>query len=257
MALPAFTVLVPAYNEAESLGSVLDQIATALVGLSDRYAPELIIVDYGSSDGTHLVARAFESSSTLPTRLLVHESNQGLVAAIRTGTEAARTPSIVTLDADLSYAPAIIQPLIDRLLESGAAAVLASPYVSGGSVANVPFGRWAASRTANLLLSWCTRGKIATFTGMVRAYDATFLRRKLAERRRGEFNAWIVSEALREGRRICEVPARLAWPEHRRTMPGRLTFGKLVARTAQVALVCGDLLGGQRRPVKQGAAIEV
>jgi glycosyltransferase involved in cell wall biosynthesis len=257
MRRPAFTVLVPAYNEAESLGTVLDQIATALIGLADRYAPELIVVDDGSTDGTHLVARAFESSSAIPARLLVHDTNRGLVEAIRTGTEAARTPWIVTLDADLSYAPGIIQPLIDRLLETGAAAVLASPYVSGGSVANVPFGRWAASRAANLLLSRCTGGEIATFTGMVRAYDATFLRRKLTQRPHGEFNAWIVSEALREGRRICEVPARLAWPEHRRTMPGRLPFRKLVARTAQVALVCGDLLAVQRRPGKASAAIEV
>ena len=257
MALPAFTVLVPAYNEAEFLGAVLDQISAALSGLSDRYRPEIVIVDDGSTDGTHLVARAFECSTQFPTQLLVHEKNQGLVAAMRTGVDAVRTRWVGTLDADLSYAPSIVAPLIDKLLETGSAAVLASPYLDGGSVENVPFGRKLASRAANLLLSWCTRGQIATFTGMVRAYDTAYLRRKLEQRRHGEFNAWIVSEALREGRHICEVPARLAWPEHRRTMPGRLTFGKLLARTGQVALVCGDLLGIGRRAVKQTTPVEV
>lgn len=69
------TVILPAYNEAEALPSVL----TSLFGVLDEQY-EIIVVDDASTDATAAIARSY------PCWLLRHERNHGKGAAVRTGT---------------------------------------------------------------------------------------------------------------------------------------------------------------------------
>ena len=159
----AFSVVIPAYNEGSSISNVLSRVTETLAHLEDRFETELIVVNDGSSDATGTELESFASARPGSLRIVTHERNRGLEAAIVTGARAATHGVLVLLDADLSYAPGIIEPLVTRLVESGAAAVLASPYMAGGHVANVPFVRLWASRGANALLSLCVGGRIKTF----------------------------------------------------------------------------------------------
>ncbi|MFW5938085.1 MAG: glycosyltransferase family 2 protein [Halanaeroarchaeum sp.] len=92
------TVVVPAYNEASRIGSVIDEIP-------DEYAT--LVVDDASRDDTVSVAR--EAGATV----VEHDRNRGYLAALRTGFAAVETEFVVTLDADGEHDPADI----DRLLE--------------------------------------------------------------------------------------------------------------------------------------------
>src|SRR5271155_2581297 len=136
-----FSLVVPVYNEGSSLAGVLDRLVSALERLRARYDCELIVVDDGSTDETPRVLASAQRSRPGAFQTLAHDGNRGLTAALQTGCDFARYDTIVALDADLSYSPDIIEPLVAARLQSNAAAVLASPYMSGGHVANVPFDR--------------------------------------------------------------------------------------------------------------------
>lgn len=100
------TVLLPAYNEAAALPTVLAEVFAVL---GDGY--EVVVVDDGSTDGTALAAQAF------PCRVIRHAENRGKGAAIRTGLAQARGENIVVMDADASY-PASAIPRIVELLRT-------------------------------------------------------------------------------------------------------------------------------------------
>ena len=255
---PAFSVIVPAFNEGPSIGAVLDRIEKTLASLRDEYTTEIIVVNDGSSDDTLDALHAFEAAHPGTIRICNHARNRGLEQAIVTGCRAAATGTLVLLDADLSYAPEIVAPLVERLAATGAAAVLASPYMRGGRFANVPRTRLVASVVANFLLSLCVARTIRTFTGMVRAYDADALLPLLERKPVGEFNTWIVAELLAAGLEVAEIPAALIWPRERAEAAPRLTFAALRRRSGQVIASIGALRRGYRlnRVVRKRKAAE-
>jgi len=89
----AVTVIIPAFNEAESIGPVLAALRAA--------APwqEILVVDDGSSDGTAERARAAGA------RVIVHPYNKGNGAAVKSGIRRAAAEFILILDADGQHPP--------------------------------------------------------------------------------------------------------------------------------------------------------
>ncbi len=228
-----FSVVIPAFNEATTIADVLERVTRSVHAPGAAAPVEIVVVDDGSLDTTAEIVETFAKSTTR-VRLHRHERNRGLEQAIITGCRAVTTDIVVLLDADLSYAPDLAFPMVRQLRERSASAVLASPYMRGGRVANVPRSRLLASRGANFLLSACVGWKLRTFTGMVRAYDLRDLLPILEKTPEGEFNTWIVSELLRTGKRVVEIPADLIWPPERALGTPRLTLKALRRRTGQV-----------------------
>ncbi|MFN8473393.1 MAG: glycosyltransferase family 2 protein [Anaerolineae bacterium] len=99
------SIVLPAYNEALALPSVLSSIFAVIDSTC-----EVIVVDDGSSDDTSAIARAY------PCRLIRHETNAGKGAAVQTAVDAARGESVIIMDADNTY-PADAIPLMITLLE--------------------------------------------------------------------------------------------------------------------------------------------
>jgi len=240
------SVVVPAFNEGSALGHALEELENGLDSLRARYAVELLVVDDGSTDETPQTLARFIAGRADGVRIIVHEVNRGLTEAMKTGARAATGRITVFMDADLSYAPPIVERLVTVLEERRAAVVVASPYMRGGRVANVPLDRLVASRGANFLLAVCVGFRLHTFTGMVRAYDTAALREVIGRPVRGEFNAWVVAELLRAGKRVVEIPATLEWPPARTQAPSRISAAKLRARARLVVQTMGVLLAARR-----------
>jgi glycosyltransferase involved in cell wall biosynthesis len=93
------SVVIPCYNERETIASVI-----AAVRAAPPADKEIIIVDDCSKDGTREILR--NEIETLVDRVLYHELNQGKGAALRTGIRAARGDIVLIQDADLEYDPA-------------------------------------------------------------------------------------------------------------------------------------------------------
>lgn len=114
--LPAYSLVVPAYNEADRIGQTLRH---ALSYLEKTTSPgsELIVVNDGSTDATSDVVRSvFAVSSPITTLLLEHSPNRGKGAAVRQGLLAAKNPIGLFSDADFSTpieeAPKLIEPIV-------------------------------------------------------------------------------------------------------------------------------------------------
>src|SRR5207245_9811263 len=93
----ALAVIVPAFNEAATLGRVLRRV------LLQPCVQQVLVVDDGSTDGTSEVAQRFLNDVRLT--VLKHSSNRGKGAAIRTAIDAVHAPIVVIQDADLEYDP--------------------------------------------------------------------------------------------------------------------------------------------------------
>jgi glycosyltransferase involved in cell wall biosynthesis len=84
------TVIIPAFNESQSIGAVLDDIKTVCVDV----VCEIIVVDDGSHDDTAFIAKEHGA------RVIAHEQNLGYGASLKSGIRAANTEYILTMDAD-------------------------------------------------------------------------------------------------------------------------------------------------------------
>ena len=119
----------------------------------------------------------------------------------------------MVLDIDLSYSVEHIGMMVDKLIETSADIVVASPYMKGGKVTAVPFFRKLMSRWVNRLMRRAAQDKYYTFTGMVRAYKTDFIRSVNLKTKDYEINPEIMYKAMILRARIVEIPAHLDWTE--------------------------------------------
>jgi glycosyltransferase involved in cell wall biosynthesis len=217
---PLVSVVVPAFNEAAILQANLQRTCDYLDTLGEPCSWELIVVDDGSTDGTGELALA-AAATRREIRVHRHPINLGLGQALRTGFRLCRGDYIVVLDLDLTYAPEHVGRLLERIRASGSEIVLASPYMAGGRASSVPWVRRQLSRWANRFLALTARGvisggNVSTLTGMVRAYDARFIRSLNLKSTGVEINTEILYKGMILNARIEEIPAHLDWGARRR-----------------------------------------
>lgn len=114
--LPPFSVVIPAFNEAERIAQTLEQTLAYL--RENSVGSELIVVDDGSTDATTTVSQqVLDRAIDVESRLIARSPNEGKGAAVRTGLQAATRPVALFSDADLSTpiaeAPKLLQPIFD------------------------------------------------------------------------------------------------------------------------------------------------
>ena len=170
-------IVLPAYNEAEGIGSLLTSVRDAMDEHPMDY--QVITVDDGSRDRTAEIVEEF--SHRMPVRLVRHPVNQGLGATIRDGLLAALDQAddrdiIITMDADDTHTPGLIYRMT-RMVNEGYDVVVASRFQPGSRVYGVPAFRRLMTVGASLLMRavFPTRG-IRDYTCGYRAYRASALR---------------------------------------------------------------------------------
>ena len=131
--------------------------------------------------------------------------------SLQTGFKNAHGDIIVVLDLDLSYSVDHIEKLVEKQLETDADIVIASPYMKDGKVSHVPFKRLLFSRTVNRFMHFVSQTKYHTFTCMVRAYKAQFIKSLNLKTIDYEINPEIIHKALILRAKIMEIPAHLDW----------------------------------------------
>ena len=142
---PALSVIVPTYNERDSLPRLVSGLAEVGRGL----AVEVIIVDDASPDGTGLVADEMAKSGPVPMTVVHRSGKAGLASAVLAGAAAARGRVVTVMDADLSHPPELVPSLVEAI-RRGADISVASRYVPGGGVGQWPWSRRLVSRIATL-----------------------------------------------------------------------------------------------------------
>ena len=209
-AKPSVSIVIPAHNESAIFLQNINLIYEYMESLSAQYDWEIVMVNDGSKDDTGALADKYAETHD---RFCVkhHKVNLYLGCALRTGFRHSKGDYIVTMDLDLSYSPDHIERLLDTITQTEAQIVIASPYMKGGKVSNVPFLRKFMSRAVNFFLAFFARENIHTFTGMVRAYNRKFINTLNLKARDFEINPEIIYKSLLLRARIVEIPAHLDW----------------------------------------------
>ena len=113
------SIIIPCYNEEESIERVLKQVLAVKLPIEK----EVIVVDDGSTDKSAELTQKFNDVT-----LVRHEINRGKGVAIRTGVEKANGDIAIIQDADLEYDPKDIPALIEPILTGDADVVLGSRF---------------------------------------------------------------------------------------------------------------------------------
>lgn len=237
---PLVSIVLPAFNEAAILRDHVLELLGYLESLGDAYRFELFIVNDGSRDKTGVIAGQLAAEFD-GIRVIHHRRNFGLGQALKTGFAQCRGAYVVVLDIDLSYGPEHVGLLLDRMTTTGARLVLASPYMRGGRVVDVPWLRVVFSRVANWFLSRASGQKISTMTCMVRAIDGRFLRSMHLRSTGMDVMPEMIHKADLLRASIEEVPAELNW-ERQNRVGGQRRSSLRVLRQIAGTTVSGFIL---------------
>ena len=202
------SLIIPAYNEAEGVDKTAESLKNVLTSLRKEHEVEVVFVNDGSRDDTkQLLEVAFASDPGV--RVISHEVNRGLGAAIRTGFGHVTGEIIITTDFDGTYNFDTIPQLLDRLLTDKVDIVTASPYHPKGAVEGVPGYRLIFSFGASLLYRILVNRHIHTWTALFRCY-----RRSVIEQVGFESNGFLAGtellvNAIQAGFTVSEFPTTL------------------------------------------------
>ncbi|NEP11255.1 MAG: glycosyltransferase family 2 protein [Symploca sp. SIO2C1] len=220
-AKPELSVVVPIYNEVESLPQLIEAIASVLTSAQLSY--ELICVDDGSLDGSAQLLK--EQVLAYPNlRAVLLRRNYGQTAAMAAGFDYARGDAIVTLDGDLQNDPVDIPLLLAKLSEG-------YDLVSGWrkNRQDKALTRLLPSLIANWLIGQITGVKLHDYGCSLKAYRSELVADMNLY---GELHRFLPALAFIEGARITELPVH-----HHARRHGKSKYG--LGRTFRVVM---DLL---------------
>jgi glycosyltransferase involved in cell wall biosynthesis len=212
MSAITLSVVIPAYNEARFIGTLLARIQAVDLASLD-VIPELIVVDDGSADDTATIAERHGG-----VRVIRQRPNAGKGAAVRAGIAAATGTHVLIQDADLEYDPQDYLPMLRALRAGDARTVVYGsrylPYPGKSAVRNLLAGPWpgqswpayVGGRSLSVT-AWLTTGRFLTDTVTAYKLFPRELLDRLDLRTSGfELDHEISAKVVARGYQIVEVP---------------------------------------------------
>jgi dolichol-phosphate mannosyltransferase len=145
-------ILLPAYDEAPCIGTLLYKIKTVMETNALDY--QVIVVNDGSHDGTASVVQGY--AGRMPIEMIYHRLNRGLWETVRDGFEWVAEHSqpddiLIRMDADDTHEPKHIPAMVEKIAE-GYDVVIASRFEPGGGTEGLGTYRSFISRCANMVM---------------------------------------------------------------------------------------------------------
>jgi dolichol-phosphate mannosyltransferase len=200
-------VVIPTYNESESIESLLTRLKSARMQISDKYEIDILIVDDNSPDQTAVIAKNLQLSGL---KVLSRQHKSGLGPAYLAGFKQGlleKYDYFVEMDADLSHQP---EQLIDLLnAASKADLVIGTRWIPGGSVVNWPKRRKWISKLGTGYASFALNLPYKDLTSGYRVLPREFLSQldfSLIETRGYGFQIEMALKAIESGFGIKQVP---------------------------------------------------
>ena len=194
--------IFPAYNEAENLKRIPQEVIPVFDALGMPY--EIVVIDDGSRDETAAVAESLGG----PVRLVKHEQNAGLGSAVRTGIRESKGDLVVTMDSDLTFAPALVKELLARYQQGDVDVVSGSPKLAGYGK-DIPSYRIFISHIATMIYKVVVGANVTAVSPIFRLYQREHLMELPIKATGFDINAEILFHLVRRGRRVAEIPAPL------------------------------------------------
>jgi len=208
-AQPVLSVIVPAYNEAKTLETVMEAVLGKELGGVEL---ELVLVESNSTDGTRDIARRYETNPRV--KVVLEEQPRGKGHAVRAGLQAATGDYILIQDADLEYDLEDYDALLEQLLSSRCAFVLGSRHggrnvlkmrqFTGQHFLSLFFncGHWTFTTLVNVLFGLRLRDPFTMF----KVFRRDCLAGLEFKCNRFDFDYELLIKLIRKGYRPVELP---------------------------------------------------
>ena len=199
-------VVIPTYNEAGNIKSLIDQLFTSIPGL------EVMVVDDGSPDGTALICKGLQENNK-KLHLIERHTKSGIGSAYRMALIWALEQGfdeIIEMDADGSHQVSDLLRMIDaKTMSPNVGLIIGSRWIRGGKTVNWSHSRELLSRLANRYVRIALGMGVNDSTAGFRIYSAQTLRKIDLGHVRSEgysFQIEMTRAAYKSGAVIIEVP---------------------------------------------------
>jgi len=204
------SVIVPAYNEADTIAEILRRVRAVELRVPVGYGPEngsavildreVVVVDDGSTDGTREILRRAQDVT-----VFLHQENQGKGAAVRTALQGSTGHIILIQDADLEYDPRDYPALLQPILEGRSEVVYGSRF-RGGPTKAMFFWHMLGNRFLTLVTNVLYDTILSDMETCYKVFT-----REVADQLNLRAHGWgfdpeITAQILKLGYRIYEVP---------------------------------------------------
>lgn len=200
-------VLIPTYNEEESIGNLLNRLQSVREQIANLYEIDILIVDDGSPDNTIKIVKSLDYSRI---SILQRSEKKGLGPAYLAGFSEglkADYDFFVEMDADLSHQPEELPNLLEQATDQNF--VIGTRWMPGGSVVNWPKKRQFISKMGTKYASFALKLPYRDLTSGYRIIPRSFLEKidfsKIETRGYG-FQVEMAIKARNNGFNIVEVP---------------------------------------------------
>lgn len=191
------SVIVPVFNEAETIDRIVERI------LAIPIDTEIILVDDGSTDGTHQKLESIREIENV--RVLYHEKNCGKGASLRTGFAAAAGDLVIVQDADLEYDPNDYERLIQPIVEDKADVVYGSRFASGHAHRVLYFWHYVGNKMLTIISNSLTNLNLTDMEVGYKVFRRKIIEKITIEENRFGFEPEITAKIARLQCRIYEV----------------------------------------------------
>jgi dolichol-phosphate mannosyltransferase len=192
---PDVTVLVPALDEEDTIGEVVDRLLALPLSI------QVIVVNDGSKDRTGEILSSYGDKITV----LTNAERGGKGAAIRQGLPHAVGKAVIVQDADLEYAPEEIPKLVEPILNEQAKVVYGTRF-SQGLHPDMAFANKLVNRMLRAEVFVLYGQKLSDEATCYKAFDTELLKKMNLECVRFEFCPEVTAKSCRLGEKIKEIP---------------------------------------------------
>ncbi|GBE54962.1 undecaprenyl-phosphate mannosyltransferase [archaeon BMS3Bbin15] len=202
---------MPAYNEADRVASVVENLRKVLDGLSEEY--EILLVDDGSTDSTLKKAIELEKLHNGIVKVLSYDRNMGKGHALKYGFEHSEGEMIFFMDADGDLHPGQIDRFLNVMSRSGADVIAGSKKHPDSKIVNYPISRKVLSTSYFLFTRMLFNLNVRDTQVGIKLFRREVLEDVMPRVLVKEyaFDVELLANAIRRGYRVVEVPVDLTF----------------------------------------------
>ena len=196
---PFLSVVMPAYNEAVTISTVVGQV------LAIPFLLELIIVDDCSGDETPNIINSLAASDPR-IRYVRQEKNLGKTEALKTGFALTIGDIVIVQDADLEYDPREIADVIGPIVENRADVVYGSRFMVKKAARVLYFSHYLANKALTFLSNMFTNLNMSDIETGYKAFRGDIIRNLLITSKGFGFEVEVTAKVAKLGCAVYEVP---------------------------------------------------
>jgi glycosyltransferase involved in cell wall biosynthesis len=197
---PVLSVVVPVYNEQDSLAKTVDRLSLIPNLL------EIVIVDDCSTDGTPQIIEDLRHRYPALIKVHRHEKNQGKTAGLNTGFRSTSGDIVIVQDADLEYDPTEIAGVIGPIMEGNADVVYGSRFMVKKAARVLYYYHYLANKLITGLSNVLTNINLSDVETGYKAFRGEIIRNMIITSTGFGFEIEVTAKVAKLHCRMYEVP---------------------------------------------------